>query len=885
MTSLETSFHDYPEVPCGTPTPTQPSTRDELDVSGNYNIDWKSVISSLDGSQYFGDDATTVDKHIDAFIKEYQHASVEQLDYLLHRSRGDAPDAINPYSLIHLRLDELACEYFDKPLPFENNPMGLHVMYNNYSRLTNWPVKRSPDGKPRVVAFGPNYECKESWVDIVVRVVFGTLFSICQSHARMNRSPFSDVPWIDDDGQIVTITQPQLARELMDAVFHLRFCPPGRGLFASGTSLIFGRKIGAALNNCAFTSTALEEPEPVSLMDYSKVETILSFFRVKKTKKTDYRRRKIHHIEDSKETERPVYQLRGIRNIAQAVAFLMDHSMLGVGVGFDTKGAGQFRIYDSAKNTKILLHYTIPDTREGWVMSTFLLLFLNTTAGHGYDIALDYSLIRPPGARISTFGGTSAGGKVLEELHGHLRGLFTRRHRQLATSRDIVDIMNMVGYCVVMGNIRRSAEIAFGDFDDKDFARLKDYTDPENEYRKTYAYVSNNSLIVREGQEVDYESCVKLILTYGEPGFFYLDTARKFGRITAPGTKPSEYDTKLYADKDACGGNPCLEQTLEKEELCCLVETFPVPHGSVGDGGQPVFDQVAYNRTLRSALIYAKMVTTHLPHWPGTRAVMRKNRRIGCSMTGVAQFISLYGIKSLIECCDNGYTALRRYDRILSAHFGFPESIKLTSIKPSGTVSLLNGATPGMHSPVSQYYTRRIRAQVGSDMARYFEKLGYTIEPVETNPNQCCICFPVKQPDGIATVDEQTIEYQFEIAALLQEHWADNQVSCTITVDPEKMEREFIEAGDATTQEEARRLVIKKIATVLRTYEPRLKGISILATSHGYAQPVYEPITKEQYEEATQKIQPLKPIDAVLLSTVAAAPVADKGCDNDACVL
>ena len=133
------------------------------------------------------------------------------------------------------------------------------------------------------------------------------------------------------------------------------------------------------------------------------------------------------------------------------------------------------------------------------------------------------------------------------------------------------------------------------------------------------------------------------------------------------------------------GGNPCLEQSLESFEMCCLVETFPARHESKED----------YLDTLKYAFLYAKTVTLGSTHWSKTNQVMLRNRRIGCSMSGVAQFTAQHGLPGLLEWCEEGYDQVQKIDATLSEWLAIPESIKTTSVKPSGTVSLLAGSTPG----------------------------------------------------------------------------------------------------------------------------------------------------------------------------------------------
>jgi len=137
----------------------------------------------------------------------------------------------------------------------------------------------------------------------------------------------------------------------------------------------------------------------------------------------------------------------------------------------------------------------------------------------------------------------------------------------MISTRQIVDIMNIIGKCVVAGNIRRVAEIALGEADDSTFINLKNYK--LNPDRMEYGWVSNNSIYAKLG--MNYKEVSEQIYKNGEPGLCWLDNMREYSRMGDP---------KDYRDKLAAGGNPCLEQTLESYEMCCLVETFPHNHQS-----------------------------------------------------------------------------------------------------------------------------------------------------------------------------------------------------------------------------------------------------------------------------------------------------------------
>jgi|TARA_B100001964_G_scaffold130773_1_gene144513 adenosylcobalamin-dependent ribonucleoside-triphosphate reductase len=548
------------------------------------------------------------------------------------------------------------------------------------------------------------------------------------------------------------------AQEMYERMFTMKFLPPGRGLWAMGTPITEEKGLYAALNNCAFVST--------------------------KTLKEDY---------------------------SKPFCFLMDASMLGVGVGFDCKGAGEIIVKGLNKAKKEEL-FEIPDTREGWVESLKLLL---ESYFHGAaEVQFDYSKIRPEGEPIKGFGGVSSGHEPLEEIHEAIRGVLENNSGEPITTTTIVDIMNLIGKCVVAGNVRRTAEIVFGNPDDEEYLNLKNYE--VNPHREMYGWTSNNSVFAKLG--MDYTDICKRIVDNGEPGLAWLQNMRKFSRMQNGG------DDK---DHRVMGGNPCLEQSLESYELCCLVETFPDNHDSYED----------YARTLKYAYLYAKTVTLGKTHWSDTNRVMLRNRRIGCSVSGVAQFITNRGLEELRTWLENGYKVIKSWDTMYSDWFAVPKSIKTTSVKPSGTVSLLAGATPGLHYPESRFYVRRIRVSKHSELIEPLKKAGYKVEPAFGSEDTTMVIeVPVDVGQGIRTAKELSIWEQFNLAAFMQRHWADNQVSCTATFDPET------EANE--------------LPHVLNYFQYRLKGISLLPRHPlgAYRQMPYEAIEKKEYKKQVKKL-------------------------------
>lgn len=391
--------------------------------------------------------------------------------------------------------------------------------------------------------------------------------------------------------------------------------------------------------------------------------------------------------------------------------------------------------------------------------------------------------------------------------------------------------------------VHNSAEIAFGQADCKEFLDLKSYE--MNPERQEYGWASNNSIFAKLG--MDYSEACKRIVNNGEPGFAWLDNMRSFSRMNG---KPDDLDTRVS------GGNPCLEQSLESMELCNLVECFPTKHTDLND----------FIETLKSAFLFAKIVTLLPVHWKKTNEIMMRNRRIGCSVSGIAQFITEYGLHTLKEWLEIGYDFLKITDREVSEWLCIRQSIKITSVKPSGTVSLLAGVTPGIHYPESKYYIRRMRIARDSQLIQRLVRAGYHVEPCAVSPETTLIVeFPVFVGNDIRTLQNVSMWEQLSLAAFMQRYWADNQVSCTVTFN--KQEADQIEVA-------------------LNYFQYQLKGISFLpridSSNMIYKQVPYESVTQEQYELMIKKID-----KSIKLSKNAISTATDDDhmtyCDNDKC--
>jgi ribonucleoside-triphosphate reductase len=610
--------------------------------------------------------------------------------------------------------------------------------------------------------------------------VINGMYSLQKDHAKTNRLPWSDAKAAAS------------AKEAFDRLWNLKWTPPGRGLWVMGTPLVNEQRNSAALQNCAFVSTgSMTKNDP-----------------------------------------------------AKPFAFLMEASMLGVGVGFDDKGADKdFTIYEPKEGET----YVIPDTREGWVESTAVLLNAYLRPDTKAP-TFDYALIRKAGEPIKTFGGTAAGPEPLIRLHNYIHNIFRGRSGQLLTRIDIADVGNLIGVCVVSGNVRRSAELLIGRVDDDNFLNLKNAEKfPErNSYDPAspgWAWMSNNSVAVNVGDNLD--NIIEGIALNGEPGVVWMDISKQYGRLADP---INNKDWRI------AGYNPCAEQSLESFECCTLVETYLNRHESLED----------YKRTLKFAYLYAKTVTLLPTHWEETNAIMQRNRRIGTSMSGVANFADNKGLPVLRQWMDEGYAVIKSYDTNYSEWLGIRESIKMTTVKPSGTVSILAGESPGVHWTVGgKYFNRAIRFANNDPMLPLFKLANYRVEPASESPDTTSVVFfPIKSEAKRSEKDVSIYE-KMALAATAQRYWSDNSVSVTISFNPET------EASS--------------IGTALHMYDGQLKTVSFLPSgNHVYAQMPYTQITEQEYDE--EGVMKLFPIDfSGVYAGMAADAIGEAYCTTDAC--
>lgn len=440
--------------------------------------------------------------------------------------------------------------------------------------------------------------------------------------------------------------------------------------------------------------------------------------------------------------------------------------------------------------------YVCEDSREGWIEALRRTL---TAAFKGSDLVIDVSGIRARGKLIRTFGGTACGPGPLAQLLRAAWNIVRGAAGRKLSSVEALDITNHIGLCIKAGNVRRSALIVLGQVQDREFRDAK----KDGQAVKSHRHTSNNSIVFQSWDQIEnfnWDELVEDNIVYGEPGILNLPLGRK----TDPGV---------------LGVNPCGEVLLHDRESCNLAEVFPAKfeHGT---------DAITVFRLVTRYCLRQRL--TELSD-PKANAVQKKTMRLGVGLGGICDF------DWTPELLAKWYGACRREADDYADELGVIRPIAVTTVKPSGTTSLLNGSDPGIHAAHANHYLRRVRIAKNDPMAPAMmqARVPYEEDQYDTSGHTWVFAFPMKS-DSRVTKDTETIRDQLERQATVQEWWSDNAVSATISFDPETERAEM--------------------AQRLKEYVPRLKSTALLPKVNGYVQAPYETIDAATYREAARKI-------------------------------
>mgnify|MGYP003639328050 FL=1 len=513
--------------------------------------------------------------------------------------------------------------------------------------------------------------------------------------------------------------------------------------------------------------------------------------------------------------------------------------MLGSGVGYNIQREHVYQLPKVKKKVKVQhvvdngADFIVPDSREGWTDLLKRVMEASFVTGDGFTY--DTSLIRPAGSPIKGFGGTASGPNDLIWGMQEINRILNERSGQRLKPIDCLDVMNIIAKIVVAGNVRRSAQIAIGDHDDIEYLRAKRW---DLGGIPNWRAMSNNSVACDDVSLLP-EEFWEGYKGNGEPyGLINLTSSRRMGRTG---------DIK-YPDPDVMGYNPCAEQSLAPFETCCLAEIY-LPNIESELELKNVA-KLLYRINKHSLAIKCSVKETE--------EIVHKNMRMGIGVTGYLQASDEQ--RSWLSDC---YSYLRAYDKEYSRLCGFPTSIKLTTVKPSGTLSLLAGVTPGAHPGYSQYYIRRIRMAADSELVSVCRDNGFHIEYVRNfdgteDHSTVVVSFPCSFPENTMFADDMTAIDQLNVIRRLQQEWSDNSVSVTIYYRKEELD-------------DIRKWLDENYFDV--------KSVSfLLHNEHGFDQAPMEEITKEQYEEMSSKVTPITNINQISM-----AEVDIQDCDTGAC--
>jgi ribonucleotide reductase alpha subunit len=518
----------------------------------------------------------------------------------------------------------------------------------------------------------------------------------------------------------------------------------------------------------------------------------------------------------------------------KAFLFLFENLMLGGGVGYSIRREDVHEL-PKIKKGVIVSHeatkdadFIVPDSREGWVK--LLANVLDAFYVNGKSFTYSTILIRGYGELIRGFGGKASGPQILIDGIEKITKIFQSREGKKLRSIDVLDICNIIGSVVVAGNVRRSAEIALGDPDDILYLRAKNWSSGNvpnwRAMSNNTIYADNFDHIMEEVWKNGYEINKQTGYANGEPyGLFNLPLSQKYGRIVDGPISES----KLYpTDVDNCEmTNPCAEISLSNYECCNLCELYLNNIQSK----EELIDCAKLLYKTQKAIAALPFIHEE------TNRIVHKNMRLGLGVTGVCQSLDK------LDWLDDCYVALRKFDKQWSKERGWPESIKLTTVKPSGTLSLLGGATPGVHPAYSQYYMRTVRMSSSDALVQICKDMGYHVEYLinfdgTENHDTVVVYFPCETPAGSILAKDMDVIKQLDMVKKLQTVWSDNAVSVTAYYKEEEL---------AALQN-----------WLKDNYEKNIKSVSfLLFKNHGFKQAPYQEIDEKSYLAAKAKVKPL----------------------------
>ena len=433
----------------------------------------------------------------------------------------------------------------------------------------------------------------------------------------------------------------------------------------------------------------------------------------------------------------------------------------------------------------------------------------------------DTSKVREAGAPLKTFGGRASGPEPLEALFNFSVNIFTNASGRKLSSVECHDIVCTIAEIVVVGGVRRSALISLSNLSDDRMRAAKSgqwwTTEPQRA-------LANNSACYTEKPDIGvfmdewkalYES------KSGERGIFNRESA----------VKMAEQSGRRNTTDYEFGTNPCSEIILRNREFCNLSEVV-VRATDTRDSLLKKVRLAAILGTFQSTLVNFKYVSKA---W---KKNCEEERLLGVSLTGImdCKVTNGKGAKSALPSVlqDLKNEAIKT-NAEFAKKIGIQQSVAVTCVKPSGTVSQLVDAASGIHARHNPYYVRTVRGDKKDPLTKMMMDAGFPVEDDQMNPSHTSVfSFPMKVDDSaVFRTDLSAIE-QLELWLVYQQYWCEHKPSITVSV----KESEWLEVG----------------AWVYKHFD-YMSGVSFLPFSeHTYKQAPYQDIQKDEYELLIKKM-------------------------------
>ena len=496
--------------------------------------------------------------------------------------------------------------------------------------------------------------------------------------------------------------------------------------------------------------------------------------------------------------------------------------MCGTGVGFSVERDFLKKLptiseeFEDSDTTIV-----VQDSKMGWAKAykelTSLLI-------GGQIPKWDLSKIRPAGAKLKTFGGRASGPEPLDDLFRFTVETYQKAAGRKLTSIECHDIVCKIAEIVVVGGVRRSALISLSSLTDE---RMRDAKHGQWWVSDPQRALSNNSVAYREKPEIGtfMEEWLALYKSKsGERGIFNRDAAQKQIERANEHRQSMGEEYRLREPDHEFGTNPCSEIILRDKEFCNLTEIVVR-----GDDTEESLE-----RKVRLATVLGTWQST-LTNFKYLSSEWERNcedeRLLGVSMTGIMDCKLTNGkSKGLEELLTNLKTAAIQENKRAAKDIGINESVAITCVKPSGTVSQLVDAASGIHARHNPYYIRTVRADMKDPLCRFMETQGFPCEPDVMKPEHTMVfSFPMRTPKNAVFRTDMTAIEQLELWLKYQRFWCEHKPSITVSV----KEDEWMGVG----------------AWVWEHFD-EVSGVSFLPFSdHTYKQAPYQDCTDVEYKE------------------------------------